>query len=52
MKRLDNSVREYLAKIGKKGGTAGKGTRKSRGSPSYYREMARRRWDKEKSDAS
>lgn len=39
----DKDVKEYLAKIGRKGGTIGgkaKGKRKSRGDSDYYKKLA------------
>lgn len=40
---LPRAVREYLQRIGKRGGAA-KGRAKVRGGPEHYRAMARARW--------
>lgn len=45
--KLTRSVRDYLARIGQKGGEA-RGNLKRRGGPEYYRALARKRWEKRK----
>jgi hypothetical protein len=37
----EREVREYLARLGKRGGEAGKGAAKKRGSPAYYQRLAK-----------
>jgi hypothetical protein len=41
---MSKSVREYLQRIGQKGGEAGRGRAKARGSAAHYRELSRLSW--------
>ena len=43
-----NSVQKYLAEIGKKGGSAGRGASKRRGDSEHYRKMVAAREAKRK----
>ena len=40
---VPKSVRQYLQRIGQRGGEA-RGRAKRRGGPDYYRDLARKRW--------
>lgn len=44
---MDDPIKDYLAKIGKKGGAAGRGSAKARSSK-QARKAARARWGKAK----
>ena len=41
-KKLPLPIREYMAAIGAKGGAAGEGTSKVRGSTEYYKRISRK----------
>ena len=47
-KRIDSAISAYMAKIGAKGGTNGKGAKKKRGNSATYRALALARWRKKK----
>jgi hypothetical protein len=45
---MDDPVKEYLRRIGAKGGKAGKGASKVRGDSDYYRRLVKKRRTKKK----
>jgi hypothetical protein len=48
---MTSSIKKYLAEIGKKGGSAGRGASKSRGNSEYYKSLrAKRKPRKKKED--
>ena len=45
-RRVKAALKEHFVEVGRKGGAAGTGAAKRRGTSSHYRELARKRWDK------
>ena len=48
MTEVSDEVSDYMARIGAKGGKAGRGSKKSRGSEKHYAKLAEKSWVKRK----